>query len=128
MKKVFNLIIVDESGSMSCIRKQAFAGMNETLATVRQMQNKFKDTDQRVTLITFDSEHIKWHYDNMPASKTIDLEMERLFTLRCHPTLRRYGKCHFKSERTGRERRQRAGNSNHRRMGERFSRVDSAHD
>ena len=45
MKKVFNLIIVDESGSMSCIRKQAFAGMNETLATVRQMQNKFKDTD-----------------------------------------------------------------------------------
>ena len=74
MKKVFNLIIVDESGSMSCIRKQAFAGMNETLATVRQMQNKFKDTDQRVTLITFDSEHIKWHYDNTPASKTTDLK------------------------------------------------------
>ena len=74
MKKVFNLIIVDESGSMSCIRKQAFAGMNETLATVRQMQNKFEDTDQRVTLITFDSEHIKWHYDNTPASKTIDLK------------------------------------------------------
>jgi Mg-chelatase subunit ChlD len=74
MKKVFNLIIVDESGSMSCIRKQAFAGMNETLATVRQMQNKFGDTDQRVTLITFDSEHIKWHYDNTPASKTIDLK------------------------------------------------------
>ena len=74
MKKVFNLIIVDESGSMSCIRKQAFAGMNETLATVRQMQNKFEDTDQRVTLITFDSEHIKWHYDNTPASKTTDLK------------------------------------------------------
>lgn len=30
-KRVFNLIIVDESGSMSIIRKQAFTGMNETL-------------------------------------------------------------------------------------------------
>ena len=72
-KKVFNLIIVDESGSMSCIRKQAFSGMNETLSTVRQMQKKFTDTDQRVTLVTFDSEHMKWHYDNTPADKTQDL-------------------------------------------------------
>ncbi len=39
-KRVFNLIIVDESGSMSIIRKQAFAGMNETLETVRKMQEK----------------------------------------------------------------------------------------
>lgn len=72
-KKVFNLIIVDESGSMSCIRKQAFSGMNETLSTVRQMQKKFTDTDQRVTLVTFDSEHMKWHHDNTPADKTQDL-------------------------------------------------------
>ena len=39
-KRVHNLIIVDESGSMSIIRKQAFTGMNETLQTVRQMQKK----------------------------------------------------------------------------------------
>ena len=37
---VHNLIIVDESGSMECIRKQAFTGMNETLQTVRMMQKK----------------------------------------------------------------------------------------
>lgn len=72
-KNVFNLIIVDESGSMSCIRKQAFSGINETLSTVRQMQKKFTDTDQRVTLVTFDSDHMKWHYDNTPADKTHDL-------------------------------------------------------
>ena len=28
--RVFNLIIVDESGSMGSIRQQAFSGMNET--------------------------------------------------------------------------------------------------
>ena len=73
-KRVHNLIIVDESGSMSIIRKQAFAGMNETLQTVRQMQSKYPDQEQRVTLITFDSDHTKLHYDNTPAAETKDLE------------------------------------------------------
>ena len=60
-KRVFNLIIVDESGSMEIIRKQAFAGMNETLETVRTMQKQFPETEQHVTLITFDSDHTKYH-------------------------------------------------------------------
>jgi Mg-chelatase subunit ChlD len=72
-KRVFNLIIVDESGSMSIIRKQAFTGMNETLQTVRQMQKKFPDQEQRVTLVTFDTGHTNWHYDNASASNTKDL-------------------------------------------------------
>ena len=72
-KRVFNLIIVDESGSMSIIRKQAFTGMNETLQTVRQMQKKFPDQEQRVTLVTFDTGHTTWHYDNQPAPRTKDL-------------------------------------------------------
>ena len=73
MKKVFNLIIVDESGSMSVIRKQAFSGMNETLSTVRSMQQNFPDTEQHVTLVTFDSDHMKWHYDDALARDTYDL-------------------------------------------------------
>ena len=72
-KRVFNLIIVDESGSMSIIRKQAFAGMNETLQTVRKMQEKFPDQEQYVTLVTFDTGHTTWHYDNPPAAQTQDL-------------------------------------------------------
>ena len=47
-KRVHNLIIVDESGSMYVIRKQAFVGMNET--------------------------HTTWHYDNLPAALTKDLD------------------------------------------------------
>ena len=72
-KRVHNLIIVDESGSMEVIRKQAFTGMNETLQTVRQMQKKYPDQEQTVTLLTFDSIHSTWHYDNAPASETKDL-------------------------------------------------------
>ena len=74
VKRVFNLIIVDESGSMSIIRKQAFAGMNETLQTVRQMQEKFPDQEQRISLVTFDTSHTTWHYDNTPASDTKNLD------------------------------------------------------
>ncbi len=72
-KRVFNLIIVDESGSMSVIHRQAFAGMNETLQTVRAMQKKYPQTEQRVTLVTFDSDHTKWHYDNTLANDATDI-------------------------------------------------------
>ena len=73
-KRVHNLIIVDESGSMEVIRKQAFVGMNETLQTVRKMQEKFPDQEQFVTLLTFDTGHTTWHYDNQPAAQTKDLD------------------------------------------------------
>jgi hypothetical protein len=73
-KRVFNLIIVDESGSMEIIRKQAFAGMNETLETVRTMQKQFPETEQHVTLITFDSDHTKYHYDDNRASEIQQLK------------------------------------------------------
>ena len=36
MKRVFNLLVVDESGSMSIIRRQALVGINETLATIQK--------------------------------------------------------------------------------------------
>ncbi len=84
-KHVFNLIIVDESGSMSMIRKQAFNGMNETLQTVRQMQKKFPDTQQHVTLLSFDSDHTTWHYDNTPANDTKDLAWKAYEPCGCTP-------------------------------------------
>ena len=84
-KKVFNLIIVDESGSMSIIHKQAFSGMNETLQTVRQMQKKFPDQEQSVSLVTFNTEHTTWLYDNKPASQTKDLEWKDYNPSGCTP-------------------------------------------
>lgn len=65
MKKVFNLLVVDESGSMSIIERQALMGINETLATIRQMQRAHRNMEQRVTLITFDSSHKNVLYDNV---------------------------------------------------------------
>jgi len=70
MKRVMNLIIVDESGSMSIIEKQALTGLNETLETVKKMQDLHPDMEQRVTLMTFDSSHKRYVFDNVPATHT----------------------------------------------------------
>ena len=65
VKKVFNLVIVDESGSMSIIRREALAGINETIETCRKIQEAHPEMEQMMTLITFDSGHFKVHFDNV---------------------------------------------------------------
>lgn len=66
-KKVYNLIIVDESGSMSIIRNEALAGLNETIETCKKMQEAHPEMEQRITLISFDSDHFKVHLDDERA-------------------------------------------------------------
>jgi len=57
--KVFNLIILDESGSMHCIKSQALSGVNETLQTIRAAQEKYPDQEQYVTFVPFQSGNIR---------------------------------------------------------------------
>ena len=75
-KKVYNLIIVDESGSMSIIRNEALVGLNETIETCQKMQELHPEMEQRITLISFDSNHFKVHLDNEPAIKARKLTVE----------------------------------------------------
>lgn len=74
MKRVFNLLVVDESGSMSIIKRHALVGINETLTTIQKMQETHKNLEQRVTLITFDSTHTNVFYDNVRASNANPLK------------------------------------------------------
>lgn len=52
VKEVYNLIVLDRSGSMSSIRNEAIAGVNETVGTIRAAA-KATDTRQYVTITTF---------------------------------------------------------------------------
>ena len=74
MKRVFNLLVVDESGSMSIIKRHALVGINETLTTIQKIQETHKNLEQRVTLITFDSTHTNVFYDNVRASNANPLK------------------------------------------------------
>ncbi len=53
--RIYNLIILDESGSMDSIREQAFSGANETLQTIRAAQQENPDDHQMISFVTFDS-------------------------------------------------------------------------
>ena len=68
------MIIVDESGSMCVIERQALAGMNETIDTVKKMQKMHKDMEQRISLLTFDSGHKTFKYDNVKAESVHRLD------------------------------------------------------
>ena len=47
--RIYNLIILDESGSMGSIQAQALSGANETLQTIRAAQQENPDDHQVIT-------------------------------------------------------------------------------
>ncbi len=49
--QIFNLIILDESGSMSFVTRQTINGCNETLETISAVQEKFAETQEHVVSI-----------------------------------------------------------------------------
>lgn len=68
--QVFNVIILDRSGSMESIRQAAVDGFNETLAGIKKAQQQFSETqDHFVSLITFCSCETKHVFDKVPAAK-----------------------------------------------------------
>lgn len=62
--KIYNLIILDESGSMSDVWQQTISGCNETINTIKAAMEKFADTQQHyVSIYAFQSDsHIPSRY------------------------------------------------------------------
>jgi len=56
---VYNLVVLDESGSMGCIKQQTINGFNETIQTIDTAQKKFPEQNHLVTLVNFNSENIR---------------------------------------------------------------------
>ena len=54
--KVYNLIIVDESGSMGHLREATLSGLNETISTIHSAEKEFADTQEHyLTLVSFNA-------------------------------------------------------------------------
>ncbi len=52
-KKIYNLIILDESGSMSGLEKVSVDGVNETIQTIQNSQKEHPELEQFLTFVTF---------------------------------------------------------------------------
>ena len=66
---VYNVIILDKSGSMSSIARQAVDGVNETIGSIKSAQEKNPDQKHLVTLVAFCGCELKTIYDNVPVEK-----------------------------------------------------------
>jgi len=73
IQKVFNLIILDESGSMEMIEKQAVSGLNETLQTISNAQREHAEQQHYVSFVTFNTNGIRTVMDRkeVEAGKTL---------------------------------------------------------
>jgi hypothetical protein len=66
-QKVFNLIILDESGSMSSIKEPTIRGFNEVVQTVKGLEGQFPDQEHFISLVTFNGLGIKTLLSNEPV-------------------------------------------------------------
>ena len=85
VKRVHNLIVLDESGSMDSIYRAAFSGVNETLQSIRNAKVKHPDQDHTVTLVTFDSSRYNRIYDAVPAEHAKDITTKQYRPNACTP-------------------------------------------
>ena len=72
-QKIFNLIVLDASGSMYSIRNEAVAGVVETIQTIRTSQEENANQEHLLSLVVFNGQYITIVFDRMPITKVPDL-------------------------------------------------------
>ena len=84
-QKIYNLIILDESGSMQSIKAQAITGLNETLQTIKSAQDKYENQIHYVSLVSFNSNDVKTIYDCCPVNRIKELSNKDYQPSACTP-------------------------------------------
>lgn len=84
-QRVFNLIILDASGSMSSIENEAIGAVNETIQTIRNAQKKNEDQGHFLSLVVFNSDEVKTVYDCVEADKVEELTSKQYCPSSCTP-------------------------------------------
>lgn len=86
--RIYNLIILDKSGSMSSIRHAAFTGCNEVLNGIKAAAEKHADTQEHfVSLMLFDTESMPYILDMVPADQITLMKEKQFVPCACTPLL-----------------------------------------
>ena len=92
---IYNVIILDESGSMTAIYDQALSGINEVLSGIRKNQEEFPDQQHYVSIVTFEGNGIagiKTRRDRLPIGKVGDFMQKDYRPGGCTPLYDAMGK------------------------------------
>ena len=84
--KIYNLIILDKSGSMSSISDAAISGFNETVGGIRSAQERYQDTQEHyVSLYVFCDCDKHYVYENVPVDAVKTLTSKEYRPCCCTP-------------------------------------------
>jgi len=87
-KNIYNLIILDESGSMTSIERQAVSAMNETIQGVRNAQKTNPDQNYYISLVVFEGNGmsgVRTVRDRVPVENIEDIKQEEYRPGACTP-------------------------------------------
>ncbi len=91
--RIYNLIILDKSGSMSAIRTAACEGCNEVLNGIRAAAEQHSDDQEHfVSLLLFDSLSMPYIYQCTPAAEVAKLTQDQYQPCASTPLLDAMGK------------------------------------
>ncbi len=83
---IFNLIILDESGSMHGIRRQTISGCNETIQTIQNAQKEHEETQNHfVSIYLFDDGNMRYIRKDVPAAEVAEITAEDYCPNACTP-------------------------------------------
>ena len=85
IQNIFNLIILDESGSMETIEEQAVSGLNETFQTISNAQKEHLEQRHFISFVTFNSKAIRKVMDRKPIDSNKKLEWTDYHPDECTP-------------------------------------------
>jgi uncharacterized protein YegL len=66
--QVHNLIVLDESGSMSPIKSNIIQGFNELVQTIQGIEKKFPEQEHFISLVSFNGIEVKKLHERDPAN------------------------------------------------------------
>jgi hypothetical protein len=78
--KVYNLVILDESGSMESIKQATISGFNEIVQTIKGIEIKFPEQQHFISLVTFNGFGVKTLLD-----KTLVASLHQIDPNTYHP-------------------------------------------
>ena len=75
--KIYNLIILDESGSMASLKRSTISGFNEVVQSIQSASKQFPEQQHYISLVTFNGDGIKTVYDQESVSKLKEIDGDK---------------------------------------------------
>lgn len=73
--KVYNLIILDESGSMDSIKRATISGFNEVVQTIKGIEKQYPEQQHFISFVTFNGFGVKTHLDKQPVASLPEINV-----------------------------------------------------